>query len=249
MDRLCGPATLWRWPLEPPFRGKLPIQAKWIGPVRLHAIGKTDTGALVTSRRDVTLNVQLRNTELIDIEPFEDPLEMWGPGSLKSITIFGEYSDGVRRDVTYYQTSYTIVAGSDVACIMPDAVVVARSPGSATVIVKHKGLVDTLHITVMTDERRRNNPPQAVLDSQYEGTVGERICLNGAKCLDYDECFGEGLEDHSFTWELSYKDTTLEAVGFEFCFTPEEAWIGIVKLKVTDVHADSSETWATIVIE
>jgi hypothetical protein len=236
--------------LRPPFHGHLPIREEWVGPVELLAAGKTTSGLLVDSRK-LTLQVIVRDADVVALMAPPDGMRLAGPGSTRSLSITGKYSDGIERDLTEFQTSYSFVTGSDVACITEGRVIVGRSPGLATVLVRHGSLQETLEITV-GDERQPNNLPHAVLEDSYEAAVGDTLCLSAARCWDPDDCLGERLGNEAFQWKLLLDDTvsrSVEGVGFEFCIAAEKPGTGLIYLTVTDAHGGSSETIATVIIE
>ena len=233
--------------LQPPFRQKMMMPREWIGPVAFSAMGKTDSGSILASKW-ITIEAGLGDVNLLDIESSERHLWLSGPGDSRTLTIYGQYSDGIRRDISEYHTSYSLLGEPDVACIAPEAVIVGVGPGSAAVLVSHKGLQDTLLVNV-DSERWMNNMPYAALEPIYEGSTGAPLCFSAAECYDFDECLGEHLGEHSFVWRLSFGGALQEGIGREYCITPDRSGIGTLHLTVTDEHGDSSQAVSIVVIE
>ncbi len=233
--------------LEPPFRETLVIPRDKIGEMSFMAMGTTTNREMISSR-NITIEVEVRDAELTTISVFDDHPHLTGPGDVRSMTIYGQYSDGVRREITDYHTSYSVAEGADVACVTEDGIIVGRAPGAASVSIKHGDVEKTILVNV-GDEAQVNNPPQPVLKESYEGKAGQKLCLSALDSRDHDACRGEPLTEESFHWTVDLDSTSVAGTGSEFCYTPTEAGLGIIKLEVTDKHGASSETFAMVIID
>jgi hypothetical protein len=233
--------------MEPPFRKKLAIPGDKIGKMSFMAIGTTTAKEMISSR-GVNIEVEVRGAELKAITAFDETPSLTGPGDVRSMTFYGEYSDGIRRDITNYKTSYFVTEGSNAACVTHDGIIIARAAGTASVLVKH-GDVEKIIRVIVGDQPQQNNPPQPVLQELYESAAGKRLCVSALDSRDYDACRGEPLTEESFRWTVDFDSTRVEGTGSEFCFTWDKAGFGMLKLEVTDKHGASSETFAMVVIE
>ena len=233
--------------LQTPFRGRILIPRDRIGIMTLSALGKTTAGEMVIST-SVNLEVEVRDARLLEIVPSEKHPELLGPGDVVLMRIYGEYSDGIKREVTNYQTSFTVVDGVEIACVTDDGAIIGRSPGAASVMVGN-GALETLVPVIVGVRKLENNPPLAFLQYLYEGTLGETLCFSASGSRDYDACLGEPLGEESFQWELTSVSGTFEGVGREFCITPERVVRALLVLTVTDRHGATSKTTAIVVID
>jgi hypothetical protein len=233
--------------MEPPFRQKLAIPRNKIGTMSFMAIGTTAAKEMISSR-SVNIEVGVGEAELTAIALFDETPRLTGPGDVRSMIVYGEYSDGVRRDITDYKTLYSIAEGSEAACVTHDGIIVGRTAGTASILVKHGGVEKIIRVNV-GDRPQQNNPPQPVLQEMYEGAAGKRLCVSALDSRDHDACRGEPLTEESFQWRVDFDSTSIEGAGSEFCFTPDKAGMGMLMLVVTDKYGASSETFAMVVIE
>jgi len=233
--------------MEPPYRKRLWIDESRIGAMELTAMAFTTNGEMITAP-NISVVIGTGEASLVSLSYRDFSDRLYGPGSIASLTIYGEYSDGVRRDLTDLDTYFSVADGSEFVCVTDEGVVIGKAPGEAVIFVEHGEHEVRIPVKV-GDGQTGNNPPHVDLASEYVGVVGEELCFDDAVAYDFDACIGEPLNPDQFNWSVMFESVEHQGSGQTFCFTPHQAGHGVVRLQVVDMHGASSMTMASIMVD
>ena len=130
---------------QPPFTVSLPVPPEAIGPASLSAFATFDTGAAFSGAIPLTVEV---SATLQTIRVLDDDQYLRSPNATRQLTVFGHYSDGVRRNITSGQVGTIYSVSRPIASVTADGLITALAPGDATLAVRNGQALTSVAITV-----------------------------------------------------------------------------------------------------
>lgn len=141
----------------PPYRFTVQIPPEYVGPVTFYAIGRVlgqKTGE--PPQAEVTINVTLPNTvtvQKIRVDSDQETLFL-RLSKKEAIYVFGQYSDGVERNVSSSATGTTYTTSDEkIAGVDPDGLVTAIGVGTAKITVKNGDKTIAIDVVVKAKKR------------------------------------------------------------------------------------------------
>ena len=135
---------------QPPYVANFYIPKTECGRVDVLAIVLDSTRTAEISRSIVVVpsaTLQSLTIGPTATETWKNKLTLGGIGEMEQLAVTGNFSDGIARDITDYQTDYAST-NPHVATVSNTGAVVAVKNGTTRIVVKHGGLMASLQVTV-----------------------------------------------------------------------------------------------------
>lgn len=131
----------------PPFTSSFEIPIEFVGRFDISAYAKDDQGNIALSAV-VEIDVEAPG-ELLGLAAYPPRMYLRGPSDRQQITVTGDFSDGVQRDLTD-ESAGTIFVSSDTSVVevTSQGLAIPRGDGLVTVVVQNGGLEHSMTIEV-----------------------------------------------------------------------------------------------------
>ncbi len=212
-----------------PFTFNVTVPLEHVGEYTLMAVGKDAAGNLYLGD-DLLLNATPAAT-LLSISTRPEYLYFYRPGVSQSMTIMGEYSDGVTRRINDLP-GITITPSNAAVASRSASGYTANNPGAGVIVIRSGGLTHTVSVRVQGFSQ---TAPIANAGPDVYTLTGQTVTLDGSLSYDLD---GSTL---SYSWaQVSGPSVTLsnQTVAMP-TFTPLEPGIYTLSLMVNDGEAQS----------
>lgn len=226
---------------SPDFEMQYVVPENLVGALDAGGIAAIGSG-VVGFGRGATVNVDLSGVSLLGIRCRENAFGMKMLGGLERIAVVGDYSDGIFRDLSRYNTTYTS-SNPSVAEVYSDGTIVAVGAGAATIVVSNTGF--EVNCTVQVENGGViNNRPEANAGGPYSYCTNREVCFDGRSSYDYDEARGDVL---SYEWDLNGDGIYGDMSGEYVCVNMDiDTFDHLVGLRVTDSGGKIAHDFAIV---
>lgn len=164
-----------------PFEFELPVPAEAIGAFELAAVGQQTDGSYTRSNT-VTVSV-VPDQPLDKVSIAEQELSFTAGDTSQQLTVLGQYSDGIIRNITDPDTA-TVYTSSDPSVVQVSAqgLITAVDTGVATIVALNGTVQDSITVRVISE----NQAPVADAGVDQRVTQGEVVVLDGSGSFDPD---------------------------------------------------------------